>query len=80
MVDEQPLREALSANISRFRQARGWSQDQLAEAIGISRVQVNRIENGHHTPGADILYSIADALGVTTDQLRQVSEKIGSNR
>ena len=76
MIDEQQLREALSANVARLRKEQGWSQKVLAARAGISRIQLSRIENSHHTPGADMLYSLADALGVSTDQLRQVSEKI----
>lgn len=70
MIEEKRLREALAANIVRLRRERGWSQEDLARTAGISRVHVNRIERQHNLPGADLLYSIADALGVSTDTLR----------
>ena len=75
VIDEQQLRDALAANVARLRKERGWSQKNLAALAGISRIQLSRIENGHHTPGADVIYGLADAFGVTADQLRQVAEK-----
>ena len=76
MIDEESLRSAISANVVRLRKGIGWSQEELGARSGISRVFMSRIENGHSTPGADVLYALADALGVSTDALRQVAEKI----
>ena len=73
MIDESGLRSALRANVPRLRRAKGMSQEALAKEIGISRIQLSRLENGKHTPGADALFSLADALGVPADCLRQVS-------
>jgi len=73
MIDADELRRNLGPNISRLRRDRDMSQQQLADLLGIHRVQVNRIENGHHVPNADLLFTIADAFGVPADTLRQVS-------
>ena len=76
MLDEHKLRSALADNVPPLRQAQGLSQQDLADRIGASRVTVNRIENGRLIPGADLLYALADALGVSTDRLRQVSNNL----
>ena len=76
MIDEMMLRSAISANVRRLREERGWSQEELAQRSGMSYVQINRLENRHHTPGADRLYNLADALGVPADSLRQVAENV----
>lgn len=73
MIGDKPLRDALSANLPRLRQDRGLSQQALADQVGIHRVTIAKIEGGTLTPGGDLLYSLADALGVPTDTLRQVS-------
>jgi transcriptional regulator with XRE-family HTH domain len=69
------LRATIAANVRRLREERGQSQDELAAAVGISRVHLNRVENGKMTPGADLLYSLADALRVPADALRQLAER-----
>lgn len=72
MIDTADLRKTLASNILRLRRDRGMSQQALADRIGISRVQLNRIENGRASPSAELLFSLADALSVATDSLRQI--------
>ena len=72
MIETDDLRKTLAGNVLRLRKDRGMSQRQLADRLGISLVHLNRIENAHHSPKAELLYSLADALEVTTDQLRQI--------
>ena len=72
MISETDLRPIIAANIARLRAANEWSQDELASVVGVSRVQINRIERGKSTPSTELLYSLADALGVSADSLRQV--------
>lgn len=72
MIDQADLRPVLGSNVTRLRKARSLSQDELAEKLGISRVFLNRIENGRSSPGAEVLYSLADVLGVSADNLRQI--------
>ena len=73
MIDSDELRKALGQNVRRLRLAREWTQDDLAEKLEISRGQLNRIENGHHSPGAEVLFGLADAFDVPADSLRQIS-------
>lgn len=73
MLDHEILRSTIAANICRLRRERGMSQQSVADAAGISRVTYNRIEKGHGIPGADVIFSLADVLGVPTDALRQVA-------
>lgn len=74
VIDEQSLRETLGRRIGDLRRSKGLTQQDLADRIGLSLVNLNRIERGHATPRAHVLFSIADALGVSTDTLRVVSE------
>lgn len=72
VIDASTLRPIIAANILRLRKAKAMSQEELAETLGISRVQLNRLENGHNSPSAELLYSLADVLGVPADALRQI--------
>jgi ribosome-binding protein aMBF1 (putative translation factor) len=42
----------------------GWSQQQLAEKVGVQQSAIARIENGGAIPRIDTLIKIANALGL----------------
>ena len=52
-----------------IRLHRNLTQEKLAEAAGLDRQAVNRIEHGHTSPHLDTLLCIADALGVSLADL-----------
>ena len=72
MIDQADLRPILAANVTRLRKSLGLTQVQLAEKLGVSEVMLNRIERGKSSPGVELLYSLADVLGVSADNLRQL--------
>jgi len=76
VIDAAELRTAIAANVTRLRREKDLSQEEFADKLGVSRVQINRIENGKHSPSAEMLFTLADALGVSTDSLRQVPSNI----
>jgi DNA-binding XRE family transcriptional regulator len=57
------------SQLAQERQARGWTQEQLAESSGVHRVTIARIETGAASPKAETLKRLADALGVLIDDL-----------
>jgi transcriptional regulator with XRE-family HTH domain len=73
MIQLAEMRTVLAANVRRLRLSQKLTQQQFAERVGISRVMINRVEAGQTSVSAEVLFAIADALGVATDQLRQVS-------
>jgi transcriptional regulator with XRE-family HTH domain len=73
MIDSTELRRTIGENVRRLRLDRKHTQTELAEMAGIKKVHVNRIENGKSSPSAEVLFALADALGVTADNLRQLS-------
>lgn len=78
VLDEKALKRAIGSNVFRLRKSRGWTQDELASQLGISRKHVNRIENEDALPSADLLYTLADVFDVPSDTFRQLSERISS--
>lgn len=72
VIIQEDVRRALGANVSKLRRAKGLTQVQLAEKLGISEVMLNRIERGKSLPGTILLYGLADELGVKADDLRQL--------
>lgn len=56
-------------NIGKFREAKGWSQQDLSTAAGITRSIISMAENGCYMLEADALGRAAAALGVKVEQL-----------
>lgn len=51
------------------RAALDWSQQQLADAVGVSRQTINAIEKGDYNPTINLCIAICRALGKTLDEL-----------
>ena len=51
------------------RKEKGFSQDDLARAVGVSRQTVNMIERGDYNPTLNLCVDLCKALGKTLDQL-----------
>lgn len=56
-------------NLARLRREAGYTQESLAEAMGVSRQAVSKWESGLAMPEAATLVDLADLLGCTLDQL-----------
>ena len=52
-----------------LRQDRGWTQLELANALGVTPVTVFNWERGHHEPKATQLRARAGAFGVSMDEI-----------
>ena len=55
--------------IQELRKAGKIRQEDLAEAVGISRQTVNAIEQGEYNPSIKLCRAICRALGKTLDEL-----------
>ena len=51
------------------RAGRDMSQQQLADAVGVSRQTINAIEKGDYNPTIRLCIAICRALGCTLDEL-----------
>ena len=60
---------ALSENVRRLRRERGLTLDALAEASGVSRAMLSKVERGASVPTATVLGKIAGGLAVGLSQL-----------
>ncbi|HEX9240988.1 MAG TPA: helix-turn-helix transcriptional regulator [Anaeromyxobacter sp.] len=71
------MSKSLAATFARemraARQARGWTQAELAERADIVVEVCGRLERGRVLPRADTLVRLATALGLSTDALLGLS-------
>ncbi len=51
------------------RAARDLSQQDLADAIGVTRQTINAIESGNYNPSINLCIAICKVLGQTLDQV-----------
>ena len=52
-----------------LRAERDWTQADLADRVGISRKAVISIEKYKYTPSLELAFKIAEAFGVSIDQV-----------
>lgn len=62
----------IAKNLRYLRRRARLSQAALAQHVGLSTNGLSRYEQGHATPGAEMLERLAHALGATPDELRHV--------
>lgn len=77
MVDIHSEEYKLGQNIRKYRQAKGWSQMDLSNAVDIDRTDISKYENGSKGEmGFKTLKKIAKALDVTAGCLLGDAEDI----
>ena len=54
-----------------LRAERSWSQQDLAEKLGVSRQSVNAIETGKYDPSLPLAFRIADLFEMTIEDVFQ---------
>ena len=69
-----------SDNLLYLRNIKGLSQEQVAEAVGISRQSYSKWEQGNTFPDIDKCDKLAEFYGVTIDSLIHSDEKIGKTK
>ncbi|MEJ6010360.1 helix-turn-helix transcriptional regulator [Novosphingobium aquae] len=52
-----------------LRAIREWSQQDLAEKLGVSRQSVNAIETGKYDPSLPLAFRIADVFELTIEEI-----------
>ena len=65
------MRKLVGRNVRAVRQARGMTQEQLAETSGFSQQYISDLERGRRNPTIVSLYELAQALKSTPVELLQ---------
>ena len=66
------MAERLANRLKPEREARGWTQADLAARVGVSRKTINTIENGVFVPSTITALKIAEAFGRRVEDLFSV--------
>lgn len=63
------MKLSLSSNISKLRKEHAMTQEQLAEALGVTFASVSKWERGIATPELNLIAEMADLFGVSFDAI-----------
>lgn len=69
----------IADRIQSLRKAKGMSQEQLADAVGVSRQAVSKWESEQATPDLDKVVIMSDIFEVTTDYILKGIEPVASD-
>ena len=65
----------ISNRVKELRTARGWTQEQLAQAVGVSRQSINSIERDRYVPSLELALTFARIFACPTDQIFQLENQ-----
>jgi putative transcriptional regulator len=63
--------------VKELRDARSWTQQQLADAVGVSRQSINSIERDRYVPSLPLALTFARVFGCSTDEIFTLNGKPG---
>ncbi len=69
------MNEILGSRIKALRNAKNFTQEQVAEKIGVSRQKYARIESGVNSITLDILSKVAEVFDVTVGDITKVLDE-----
>ena len=61
--------------VKELRTERGWTQQQLADEVGVSRQSINSIERQRYEPSLALALMFARVFGQATDDIFTLEEK-----
>lgn len=75
MESELDMAPHVKNRIKEFRSDRGWTQQELADQVGVSRQSINSIERDRYVPSLPLALTFARVFGCSTDELFTLETK-----
>lgn len=69
------MNPAIRNRVRELRADRGWTQQELAEAVGVSRQSINSIECNRYIPSLPLALLFARVFRVPTDEIFTLEKK-----
>ena len=69
------MKSNINENIKFYRKEKGFTQEQLAEAVGVGTSHISHIETGSGTPSFETIIQIINALDCSADELLCIEVK-----
>jgi len=75
MESELDMAQTITNRVKELRSERAWTQQQLAEAVGVSRQSINSIERNRYVPSLPLALKFAEVFECTTEAIFTLEEK-----
>jgi putative transcriptional regulator len=75
MESELDMSERITNRVKELRSERGWTQQDLAQAVGVSRQSINSIERNRYVPSLPLALKFAEVFECPTDAIFTLEEK-----
>lgn len=69
------IKKDLTNQIKVYRAMNDWTQEELANRVGVTRKTINTIENGRFIPSTVLAIKIAKAFGVQVEDVFQINDE-----
>jgi len=67
--------QTISNRVKELRLAQGWTQEQLAQAAGVSRQSVNSIERERYVPSLELALKFTRIFNCPTEHIFQLENE-----
>ena len=68
-MDKEQIASVIGEKIKQYRLENGWTQQELGSKIGISKNAIGNYEKGIRSPKKDTMFDLANAFGISIDDL-----------
>lgn len=68
---------AISNDLKDLRAKKGLTQEDLAKAVGVTRVTINYIENGEYRPSLELAFLLARYFGKAIEDIFHIESSGG---
>lgn len=75
MESQLDMADSVRNRIRELRSERGWTQQELGKAVGVSRQSINSIERNRYVPSLPLALKFARVFGCTTDEIFILEER-----
>jgi putative transcriptional regulator len=65
----EPVADTVGNRVKALRTERRWTQEQLAERVGVSRQSINSIERNRYVPSLPLALKFAREFELPTDEI-----------
>lgn len=62
--------------VKQLRQERGWSQQEVADRVGLNKMTISQYENGKRKPSFEMIEALAEVFHVDLNYLLGFTDKI----
>ena len=74
------MASTIQNRVKELRTACGWTQEELAKAVGVSRQSINSIERDRYVPSLPLALTFARVFGCSTDKIFTLNDEMREDK